>query len=181
MRSTWAYSETQNRKPYESGRGKRMTEHSKEKPVSTPPVQCKQHTHRSPAAPRRGGGGSNPNRGPVVRLTAGTHTTGPCLKTGPTTPPSTPLQADRPCRSHIPSLRDGQPGTPDVPCPSSLKMSSRRSSSLSFFPRRRFLPPFPLFFPMVHPSAASTEHNRGKERGRRVLHAYTWGGQRRDV
>jgi hypothetical protein len=33
--------------------------------------------------------------------------------------------------------------TKHVPCPSSLKMSSRLSSSLSFFPRRLFFPPFP--------------------------------------
>lgn len=36
-----------------------------------------------------------------------------------------------------------------LPWLSVLKTSSRLSSSLSFFPRRRFFPPFPLFFGMV--------------------------------
>ena len=36
-----------------------------------------------------------------------------------------------------------------VPWPSSLKSRSRFVSSFSFFPRRRFLPPFPLFLGIV--------------------------------
>ena len=35
--------------------------------------------------------------------------------------------------------------------PSSLKTNSRLRPSFSFLPRRRFLPPFPLFFGMVAP------------------------------
>lgn len=41
-------------------------------------------------------------------------------------------------RAHLGGKR-----SPHLPWPSSLKMSSRLSSSLSFFPRRLFFPPFP--------------------------------------
>ena len=42
-----------------------------------------------------------------------------------------------------------------VPCPSSLKMSSLFSSP-SFFPRRLFFPPFPLFFGIVGVGVSSS-------------------------
>uniref|UniRef100_A0A2P2INL6 Eukaryotic translation initiation factor 1Aa n=1 Tax=Rhizophora mucronata TaxID=61149 RepID=A0A2P2INL6_RHIMU len=45
----------------------------------------------------------------------------------------------------LPSMRS----TCAYSCPSSLKMSSRFSSSASFFPLFLFFPPFPLFFGML--------------------------------
>ena len=47
--------------------------------------------------------------------------------------------------------------------PSSFKISSRLAPSFSFFPRRRFLPPFPLFLGMAAQSI-SKEHELKEER-----------------
>lgn len=52
----------------------------------------------------------------------------------------------------------------DVPWESVLKTSSRLSSSLSFFPRRLFFPPLPLFFGMV----GDVDGAKGASFGRRM-------------